>query len=189
MSKVTIAGDVNGTGVFTIAAPNGNTNRTLTLPDEAGTILTTATAGVPIGGPAFSVYKTSQQSITSTVFTKALFDTIEFDTNSCFASSTFTPTVAGYYQINGMCYLTVGSGTSTSLTASIYKNAVRLKQGTFSNAAASEYQSTVNHVVYCNGSTDYIEIYARVNGTSPSIYGDVSGRLYTYFSGAMVRSA
>ena len=38
MSKVTIAGDANGTGVFTIAAPNGNTNRTLTLPDEAGTI-------------------------------------------------------------------------------------------------------------------------------------------------------
>jgi hypothetical protein len=40
MSKVTIAGDANGTGVFTIAAPNGNTNRTLTLPDEAGTVLT-----------------------------------------------------------------------------------------------------------------------------------------------------
>ena len=40
MSKVTIAGDVNGTGVFTIAAPNGNTNRTLVLPDEAGTVAT-----------------------------------------------------------------------------------------------------------------------------------------------------
>tara|TARA_R110000868_G_scaffold380447_1_gene646457 strand:+ start:26 stop:607 length:582 start_codon:yes stop_codon:yes gene_type:complete len=42
MSKVVIAGDVNGSGVFTISAPNGNTNRTLTLPDEAGTIATTA---------------------------------------------------------------------------------------------------------------------------------------------------
>ena len=45
MSKVTIAGDVNGTGVFTIAAPNGNTNRTLVLPDEAGTIDTLQRAG------------------------------------------------------------------------------------------------------------------------------------------------
>jgi hypothetical protein len=45
MSKVTIAGDANGTGVFTIAAPNGNTNRTLTLPDEAGTIDTLQRAG------------------------------------------------------------------------------------------------------------------------------------------------
>jgi hypothetical protein len=44
MSKVIIAGDVNGTGVFTIAAPNGNTNRTLTLPDEAGTVLTSVSS-------------------------------------------------------------------------------------------------------------------------------------------------
>jgi hypothetical protein len=54
MSKVTIAGDVNGTGVFTISAPNGNTNRTLVLPDEAGTVLTSA--GVPSSAmPAGSV--------------------------------------------------------------------------------------------------------------------------------------
>ena len=31
-----------GTGVFTIATPNSNTDRTLTLPDEAGTVLTSA---------------------------------------------------------------------------------------------------------------------------------------------------
>jgi hypothetical protein len=38
MSKVTIQGDASGTGIFTIASPNSNTNRTLTLPDEAGTV-------------------------------------------------------------------------------------------------------------------------------------------------------
>lgn len=42
MSKVTIQGDANGTGIFTIASPNSNTDRTLTLPDEAGTVLTSA---------------------------------------------------------------------------------------------------------------------------------------------------
>lgn len=41
MSKVVIAGDASGTGTFTISAPNGNTDRTLVLPDEAGTIITT----------------------------------------------------------------------------------------------------------------------------------------------------
>ena len=40
MSKVVITGNASGTGDFTIAAPNSNTNRTLTLPDEAGTVLT-----------------------------------------------------------------------------------------------------------------------------------------------------
>ena len=46
MSKVAIQGNASGTGVFTIASPNSNTDRTLTLPDEAGTVLTRA-AGSP----------------------------------------------------------------------------------------------------------------------------------------------
>ena len=62
MSKVTIQGDASGTGIFTIASPNSNTNRTLTLPDEEGTVLTTA--GVPASAmPAGSVLQ-----VASTVF-------------------------------------------------------------------------------------------------------------------------
>lgn len=54
MSKVVIQGNASGTGNFTIAAPNSNTDRTLTLPDEAGTVLTTS--GVPSSAmPAGSV--------------------------------------------------------------------------------------------------------------------------------------
>jgi len=43
MSKVSIQGDVSGTGDFTIKAPNSNVDRTLTLRDETGDLLTTAT--------------------------------------------------------------------------------------------------------------------------------------------------
>jgi hypothetical protein len=44
MSQVTLQGNPSGTGVFTIAAPNSNTNRTVNLPDAAGdVVLTTAT--------------------------------------------------------------------------------------------------------------------------------------------------
>jgi len=39
MSKVAITGNASGTGTFTIAAPNSNTDRTLNLPDSAGTLL------------------------------------------------------------------------------------------------------------------------------------------------------
>jgi len=45
MSKIALNSNASGTGVFTIASPNSDTDRTLTLPDEAGTIITTA--GVP----------------------------------------------------------------------------------------------------------------------------------------------
>ena len=41
MSKVVIQGNASGTGNFTIAAPNSDTNRTLTLPDEAGEVVVT----------------------------------------------------------------------------------------------------------------------------------------------------
>jgi hypothetical protein len=47
MSLVKIQGNASGTGEFTIAAPNSNTNRTLTLPDSSGTL---ALAGSSLTG-------------------------------------------------------------------------------------------------------------------------------------------
>lgn len=43
MSKVKVQGNPSGTGTLTIAAPDTNTDRTLTLPDAAGTVLAGAT--------------------------------------------------------------------------------------------------------------------------------------------------
>jgi len=40
MSKISIEGNALGSGTFTIASPNSNTSRTLTLPDNTGTIVT-----------------------------------------------------------------------------------------------------------------------------------------------------
>jgi hypothetical protein len=39
MSKVAIIGNTSGTGVFTVASPNSNVDRVLTLPDESGTVI------------------------------------------------------------------------------------------------------------------------------------------------------
>jgi len=40
MTKIAIVPNAAGTGTFTIEAPNSNSNRTLTLPDAAGELLT-----------------------------------------------------------------------------------------------------------------------------------------------------
>ena len=40
MSRVSLSGNALGTGTLTIASPNSNTDRTLTLPDQTGTLLT-----------------------------------------------------------------------------------------------------------------------------------------------------
>ena len=50
MSSIKLAPNASGTGEFTIAAPNSNTNRTFNLPDESGTVLVNGTnSNVGIG--------------------------------------------------------------------------------------------------------------------------------------------
>lgn len=80
MSKVAIEGNASGTGTFTIAAPDSNTNPTLTLPDSSGTLLTK----LPVG----SVLQVVQGSTATTVdsATTAYVDTT--------LTATITPTSA-----------------------------------------------------------------------------------------------
>ena len=128
--------------------------------------------------PAFSVYKTSVQTLSSATWTKLDFQVEEFDTNSNFASSRFTSTVAGYYQINGA----VSNGLNTQTISAIYKNGSIYKAGVnYSNG----YSGNVSSLVYLNGTTDYIELYGYFGGGGNSGTGIESN----YFNGIMVRAA
>jgi len=184
MSLVKVQGNASGTGIFTIASPNSNTDRTLTLPDNTGTILTTATAGVPVNGPAFSAYKSSSQSLNSATLTKVTFDQEDFDTASCFASSRFTPNVAGYYQFNAGVRSDAAtvSALHTILTASTVGE---FAAGTFTNTPLAGFMSSCSGLIYLNGTTDYVEVYAYSgNGVTAS-----AGRSATYFQAFLARSA
>lgn len=184
MSSIAITGGATGTGVFSLLAPSTSTNRTINLPDSNGTILTTATAGVPVNGPAFSAYQSSAQTLSSATWTKLQFQTEEFDTNSNFDNATnyrFTPTVAGYYQVNGGLAI---AASNTGIRVAIYKNGTVYKYLSYdySSAAGAGYGSAL---VYLNGSSDYIELYGRVAAGQA-----LDAILYaTYFQAAMVRSA
>ena len=161
---------------------NGSTNA-ITFPD--GTIQNTA-AGK---GPTFSAYLSANQSITSGVTTKVSFDTEEFDTNNNFASGTFTPTVAGYYQVNASVYASGTANTQGIVAVYLYKNGSTYKQGNVyinNTTAGSSFCLLVSSLVYMNGSTDYLEIYAVNFQTTPIFSG---GSTQTYFNGSMVRGA
>lgn len=57
MSQVKIQGNASGTGIFTIAAPNSNTDRTLTLPNASGTaVVLSAWSFVESGTTLFIAY-------------------------------------------------------------------------------------------------------------------------------------
>ena len=189
MSKVAITGNASGTGTFTISAPNTNTDRTLTLPDNTGTIITTGStfAGT---GPAFRAYLSANQTVTAITNTKVQLNTEIFDTANCFDSTTnyrFTPNVAGYYQFN----VTVGASGTTSLAYNyiqIWKNG-----SSDSIAIYGPYNNVSNYgvlstLIYLNGTTDYVELYAQLNGTGTLTF--VGGSpIGTYMSGFLARAA
>jgi hypothetical protein len=174
MSSVRLSGNAGGTGIFTIASPNSNSSPTMTLPDNTGTIITTAStfAGT---GPAFSAYQSSAQTLSSTTYTKIQLQTEEFDTANCFDSTTnyrFTPNVAGYYQISGgTCIISPSSVYQTI----IYKNGSAFKF--IGNAAIDATRGQWGSaLIYFNGTTDYVELYAylstgqALNATSALVY-------------------
>jgi len=141
--------------------------------------------GVAGTGPAFSAYANASTSIPNITLTKVLFQVEEWDTNNNFASSTFTPTVAGYYQINSCVYTASSAG---ALELLIIKSGAIYKSGVFIPALSGiGALATVSGIVYCNGTTDYIEISAyQTSGTTTSALG-LQG--YTWFDGVLVRAA
>lgn len=133
-------------------------------------------------GPAFSYFQSSQQTLAGQVFTKITFTTSEFDTTGgMYASSRFTPTVAGYYQIS----FGVSPGISaTGQITSLYKNGVQAKTPYYITSASSA-QSAGSVLMYFNGSTDYVEVYAFF--LSGQVVSNTSN--YTYFQGFLARAA
>ena len=189
MSKVAIQGAATGTGVFTLASPATNTDRTLTLPDEAGTVLTSASATVlPKGVPAFRAYMGSAQTgITSSSWTKAAFNTITLDTNSNFDTTNyrFQPTIAGYYFFGWT--LDMGGVSSNISLTQVYKNGVGYSRGSGMSVAQAEFYGTGTALVYLNGTSDYVELYGYMYiPAGTGIF--YSSQVATTFHGNLVRA-
>jgi hypothetical protein len=139
------------------------------------------TLGVYGNIPAFSAYSSAQSSaITTATDTKVLFDIETFDTNNNFASSRFTPTIAGYYQINATVRY---NGTFTVAGLILFKNGGNL--GYLQNVTGTIL--TGSSLQYMNGSTDYLEVYVNITGTSLTVGN--SNVNTNYFSGYLVKAA
>lgn len=152
--------------------------------------------------PAFSAYGNITQTISNNTATKISFNLEEFDTNNNYDSTTnyrFTPTVAGYYQVNLACrYETTTAITSNGeILIQIRKNGSAYKRGWNSHGQLTSVMSTsggntylitqCNAIVYLNGSTDYIEgWFVQVTGQTQTLRADAE---ISYFQAAMIRSA
>ena len=91
MSKIALTPDAAGTGVFTIASPATSTNRTLTLPDQSGTVLvngTTSNVGIGTSSPITPLH------IITSGNTAATFQSTTDNSNLVFTDASTTANVA-----------------------------------------------------------------------------------------------
>ena len=189
MSKVAIQGNASGTGTFTIAAPNSNTDRTLTLPDEAGTVLTSASdltglTGIPTTGEvAFHARLTSAQSIPTTTRTVIEFNTTLINTGSGYSTSTDDFTVpsgqGGLYLFGAQARVE----TSESLTA-VYLTLVINSTAVASNWYSNTYYESGNLTYLANLSAgDVVEVDFYHNASGTKEIGTADPGHLTYFWG------
>lgn len=153
----------------------------------------TVTGGVPVWAtpagatafPAFSAYSSTNQTISSGTYTKITFGGEDYDTAGNFASNRFTPTTAGYYQINFGGYVD-GTGATNYGSARLYFNGSAIRACNFTDTT-NDYSPVLADVIYFNGSTDYLEVFVYINGGG-TVVGNASAPRYTYFSGVGIRS-
>jgi hypothetical protein len=139
--------------------------------------------------PAFYAYYTSDALIASSTTTKLTFTAENYDTASCFNTSTgtFTPTVAGYYQLTF-------AGQNDPVTSGraqtwIYKNGsqIAFREENLNGPSGTYPSRFVSSLIYANGTTDYFEVYVRQeSGIAKNVYATSTG---TYFCGFLARSA
>lgn len=131
----------------------------------AGWVSIASSATAPVNGPAFSAQVASAQSLSTSVTTKIQYASEVFDTNNNYDPTTnyrFTPTVAGYYQVNAT--ISFAPSATGFRFISLYKNGSPYQQGANIQAGAINYTViNLSSLVYLNGSTDYIEVYAIQN--------------------------
>lgn len=138
------------------------------------------------GAPAFSAYAGATTSIAPTG-TKVSFNTEEFDTASCYDTSTsrFTPTVAGYYLIIASVQFYDTSVTNAALT--ITHNGSASKIGTYNPASQDYPVAQASAIMYFDGVDDYVEVYAsHGNGSALNAAASQSN---TWFQACLVRPA
>tara|TARA_R110000868_G_scaffold225509_1_gene477687 strand:+ start:130 stop:651 length:522 start_codon:yes stop_codon:yes gene_type:complete len=134
--------------------------------------------------PAFGAYLSANQTVTDNATTKAQINTEVFDTNGCYDNTTnyrFTPTVAGKYFVYFAICCEADANVINDISVYLYKNGVEYLE-VRDNPVASERGIDVggSNIVDFNGTTDYVEVYGRINvdSNTPSFKSSTKS---TYF--------
>ena len=180
--KVQLGTDANAANNFTLyqpATPDGTLRigvGNADSPTEVGRF--NNNGYVATNAPAFRAKIVSTTSMSNATWNKITFDNEQYDTANCYASSRFTPNVAGYYLLSCAHGGLASLGTNAPLA--IFKNGGWDGGGVNVNG----YGSTSN-VFYANGTTDYFEVYQYQN-SGGSVTNNTGAA--NFFAGVLVRA-
>ena len=147
-----------------VVAGGGSSTVTSVVTSVVNSTVTSTVNTTTTTYPTFSAYPNT--SIQQTILAngqqqKVLFQNEEWDNNNNFANSRFTPTVAGYYQLNATVRMD-NMGSSEAMIA-IWKNGAEYHRGynATGGSITSWFAMQVSALVYANGTGDYFEIYVQ----------------------------
>ena len=148
------------------------------IPKWNGTAWACAADGGGSGGAqvAFGVRKNTDQTVTSSSFTKLTWQTENFDTNNNFTADRFTATIAGKYIFTANAYCT---NTTNNCIVALYKNGSNYVQSGDTGAAGG--MGHVTAVIDMNVG-DYLEAHIWP-GSGTTVRGLSAD---THFSGALL---
>jgi len=169
MSIVKVSGDAGGTGTLTIAAPSTNSDYTLTLPQNTGTLLSTKSAG------------TILQVVNATYATSTTTTSTTYQASGLTASITPTSSSNKILIAASVPYDTFG-GTSNQATLTLYRGATNLMTNGYSiigGAGALNIQAGSSGLSWLDSpattsSTTYT-IYFRA---APTSSGSATARIF-----------
>jgi glutamate mutase epsilon subunit len=136
MSKIALTPNASGTGTFTLAAPNSNTNRTITLPDSDGTLLAS--------GSSITV---SSATVNGTLDIEEVYEKVTTQTST-------TGTITFDTTAQGVEFYTADQTANRTIN---FSNV---------NANLAIGQSVTSAILLTNGSTPYYLNTYQVDGSS-----------------------
>lgn len=178
-SPLTTKGDLYGFSTLDARIPVGTNNQVLTADSAQALGLKWATP-TAVSGPTFQG-SASVQNPAQNVDTKVTFTTENWDSDACYTSSTFTPTKAGYYQVNYSVALNDCGRAYTTL----FKSGSAYLRGSDSDITNFISQGSV--LVDMNGTTDYLEVYVLCQGAGARNVGSTN-QFLKRFDAVWIRS-
>lgn len=182
--------NVNGAGVINIKKADGTTDL------DRGQISTTEDTVLRYNGtsfiiidkrdntPAFHITLSANQNIGNVVITKIQVNTEVLDTHNYFDNTTnyrFTPLIAGWYFIAWGGHFADAGVAPQGCWTYLYKNGISIREANSPYFDNGNQTVSSHELVYMNGSTDYLEFYAAVGGTSANTILGNTGN--TFFMG------